>query len=266
MKWMHRDRLQAVIAKGIASGVIREVRNTASGPKLSKTVLQWDISGKCKVPVGRVLAARADSGSPDPKSLYLTLKVKCRKCDQCRDDRRYEWRMRIRNELRTSYRTWFGSMTFAPQGHFLMLTRARAKALARGVDPSEWSIRDEFLAREAEGYKEVQKFFKRVRKETALGPKALRYVVITEPHKSGLPHYHVLVHEKFHGQNVRHKCLNHHWKMGFCNFKLVEEERRGLYLAKYLQKDSSARVRPSGGYGQARAVPEGTGPKRLASF
>lgn len=263
MKWMHRDRLQAVIAKGIASGVIRELMYTHKGYKASKTVLSWDISGKCKVPQHRVLAARADRGSPDPKSLYLNLKVKCRKCDECRKARRNEWRDRMRNELRSSHRTWFGSMTLSPEAHFLMVTRARAKA---GHDANDWSTRDEFRARDSQAYKEVQKFFKRVRKETGLPAKSLRYVCITEAHKSGLPHYHVLVHEKFHGQNVRHKCLNHHWHLGFCNFKLVKDERQALYLAKYLSKDATARVRPSGYYGQVAKVAEAKPVSRLASF
>lgn len=264
---MHRDRLEGLIARGLADGIIREYRNTSKGSKLSKTSLHWDIAGRCKVPVHRVLAARADVGSPDPRSLYLTLKVKCRKCDDCRLVRQLAWRQRMRNEVRTSHRTWFGSLTLSPEMQFQMLTRARAAAIKGGWEPDrEWTVREEFLARDAQAYKEVQKFFKRVRKETALPPASLKYVVVTEAHKSGLPHFHVLVHEKFHGKHVRHKCLNHHWHLGFSNFKLLEDERQALYLAKYLSKDTTARIRPSGKYGSVEGVSGGTRSQKRASF
>src|SRR5205814_1472707 len=80
-----------------------------------------------------------------------------------------------------------------------------------------------------------------------------RYLLIAEAHKSGVPHFHMLLHEPDVANTVRHATLRDQWRYGFTNFKLVSDPRAAGYIAKYLAKDALARVRASKDYGSVGA-------------
>lgn len=92
---------------------------------------------------------------------------------------------------------------------------------------------------------ELTKYFKRLRKS---GLK-FRYVLVTEAHKDGYPHYHALIHEGF--SQIPKSRLQAEWPYGFTQFKLVKDAKAAYYITKYLVKDARTRIRASGKYGQS---------------
>lgn len=126
----------------------------------------------------------------------------------------------------------------------------------------------EFKARHEEISKEITRYLKRVRKESG----SFRYLIVCEAHKSGMPHYHGLIHE--HGNRVRWDALHDQWTLGISEIVLVKDgdlykevywehgKRKwrwtaeplaagqiARYCAKYLSKSVLARVRASQAYG-----------------
>lgn len=94
---------------------------------------------------------------------------------------------------------------------------------------------------------EITKYLKRVRKQSKC---SFRYLLVMEAHKSGLPHYHMFLHETPSGGEVPKRILKYQWHLGFTDFKLVDDaHRRADYICKYLAKSNLARVRASKGYG-----------------
>jgi hypothetical protein len=86
----------------------------------------------------------------------------------------------------------------------------------------------------------------------------MRFLLVAEAHKTGLPHYHALIHEVDPERPVRSRILRQQWTLGFSQCKLVaqgDETKSASYVAKYLAKSAAARVRASQGYGQ-NAVPD----------
>ena len=97
---------------------------------------------------------------------------------------------------------------------------------------------------------ELTKYFKRLRKS---GLK-FRYVLVTEAHKDGYPHYHALIHEV--SAQIPKSRLQADWPYGFTTFKLVKDTKAAYYITKYLVKDARTRIRASGKYGQSgRSLP-----------
>lgn len=94
--------------------------------------------------------------------------------------------------------------------------------------------------------REFTLFFKRLRKVT--GAK-IRYLLVAEQHKDGWPHYHALLHEK--GVAVTKRQLEHEWRLGFTQFKLVplDDPHVAGYVTKYIAKQALARIRASLRYG-----------------
>ena len=72
---------------------------------------------------------------------------------------------------------------------------------------------------------------------------------VVEAHKSGLPHVHLLVHDK---GDTTYRRLTDTWPLGFAHAKLVEGTAASRYVAKYLAKSALARVRASQGYGSTQ--------------
>lgn len=113
---------------------------------------------------------------------------------------------------------------------------------------------------------EVCKFLKRVRKggkylvnrggaelrEETQAPSQIRYMIAVERHKSGEPHFHLLVHETNPAVPITGKWLEHQWWHGFSKMKLAEKTH-AWYVAKYMAKEGSSvglRVRASRKYGE----------------
>ena len=165
------------------------------------------------------------------------------------------WIARAMHEVRAARRTWFGTFTLRPEAHYEMQCRAIAKASARSVASKDLSDEELLVLQTNEVASEMTKYLKRVRKSVALSG-ALRYLMVRENHKSGLPHYHMLLHESA-DIPIKHKVLVDCWPHGFTKFKLVgEDERAAFYVVKYLGKADGGRVRASIRYGRRGGAPD----------
>lgn len=240
---------------------VREYSRIASRALLSgaeqhsSSYIEWKASGSCESPVyvecntSTVGSVFADGGRLRTDRHTTEIWARCRKCAPCLRARAMYWRTQIRLETDAANRTWFGTLTLRPDEHFKALVRARLRLSRSGIDFDALSIDQQFGARHQVIGPDLTKFLKRVRKESAA---KLRYCLVAERHKSGLPHYHLVVHE-VGGQPVRHKTLQGQWKLGFSNWKLVDvndSAKSAAYVAKYLSKCAEARVRASKRYGQ----------------
>jgi hypothetical protein len=99
----------------------------------------------------------------------------------------------------------------------------------------------------------VTNYIKRLRKgdaSRAFEPVHMSYLLAVEPHKDWTPHYHVLVHEIAKLKPIRYRSLVGQWDHGHVKFNLVTSEESVRYVAKYLGKFATARVRASEHYGE----------------
>ncbi len=265
---MHLDRVRRLAGAALAAGASRR----------SLTEIEWNVAGSCSDAVTVQLHGRQDRdkrhtlvrpqdepavrfaaaialafgmAKPTAMPLWLTMHVPCRKCESCRRRRRNLWAARAVAETRNSARTWFGTLTLTPDWQYRMLCQAIADRRARAVEFETLSPEQQFIARHETIAREITKYLKRVRQQSEA---PLRFLLVAEKHKSGLPHYHILVHERDHMKPVRKAELTRQWTFGFTNWKLVDDASRAQYLCKYLGKDSSTRVRSSLRYGQADPV------------
>lgn len=171
--------------------------------------------------------------------------VACRRCQNCTRRRRRHWTARIVKELRQADRSWFGTLTVEPEQQYLAALRAERDCLRRGVRWSDMNSKERFNAIVQALAPDLTRWLKRVRKNSGA---YVRYCLVAEEHKSGLPHFHVVLHHR--AIPVRHKTLKEAWTLGFSDFKLVEEKLSvARYVAKYLAKALGARVRASTRYG-----------------
>lgn len=107
-----------------------------------------------------------------------------------------------------------------------------------------------FAAVRVQFLKEVQKYWKRLRKAGF----AFKYLLVFERHQSGLPHAHFLLHEQ--GGPMRKRRLEANWPWGFFQASLVggrarsaaAPDRASWYAVKYLTKSEQSRVVASRGY------------------
>lgn len=178
--------------------------------------------------------------------LELEMWTRCRKCEKCLRSRSRMWRARVLAEVRQWPRTWFGTITIRPDDHFWFWMKARERLRGRAVEIDAMTPEEQFIVRHHEISKALTKMLKRVRKNTGA---PIRYLIVCESHKSGLPHYHALVHECSTMLPVRHKQLAAEWPHGFTKWKLVHDHAEATYLCKYISKDARARVRASIRYG-----------------
>lgn len=269
--YQHLDAWKQVAARAYASGA--EVLNPG-GPGHGITRLRWDVAGRCKSPVYReYLGSEPERVSDARMAMFalgygdvrvyrrehdrkvyrrgpphvIELNVRCRRCEDCLAARARLWRMRAQAEIQSSARTWFGTLTLSPSEHFKVLSALRLRMAESGADFDTLDEADQFRARVRAIGAEITRWLKRVRKES--GAK-LRYCLVVERHKSGLPHWHVLIHEV--EGSVRERTLRKQWHLGFSMFKLVaqdEKQRAANYVAKYLSKSLLSKVRASKAYG-----------------
>lgn len=172
--------------------------------------------------------------------------VRCRKCENCLRARRARWARRIRHELDLATRSWFGTLTLDPQNQFYARAKAQIDCERKGWTWSRMSASQQHAWVVRTIGKDITLFLKRLRKNSGA---RLRYALVAEQHKSGDPHFHLVIHE--YETRVRHKTLKEAWHLGFTDFKLVEgKERAAWYVAKYLIKaGQGTRLRASAGYG-----------------
>lgn len=229
----------------------------------------WKASyaGNCRSPVHVFRDGVSLTKSPKSPRVYgvsterpqlAELEVRCRTCEPCLAARAAHWRLRAQAEYRAASRTWFGTLTLSPEQHFRVLSQARMAASRNGDDFDTFQTEAQFLARHRIISKMLTDYVKRVRFESGA---LLRFLCVAEAHKTGLPHYHMLVHEVTPADVVRHKTLKSQWRLGFSNWKLVETSQAAGYVCKYLSKSNLARVRASLDYGNPE-TPSGIAARR----
>lgn len=148
------------------------------------------------------------------------------------------WRERARYEIALAKRSWMVTLTFSPihlAGVLLAAKRPDARLIERSA------------------YAEVQKFFKRLRKNHPAAK--FRYLAVYERGEvTGRSHYHVLIHE-VGSRPVLKMHLESAWA-SHVHARLVDKEGDGApsYVTKYLTKSLDTPPRASARYGVARSV------------
>ena len=237
-KYVRTKDVWKLAARGLAYGATRK----------SVYLTEWNAAGRCSSPVTVQMTGRPYSDVSDliRASAGIDIEVRCRKCEACLKARGALWRDRAVTEVKASSRTWFGTLTLSSERQHHALCVARKVEALQGCDFDAFGDEEQFALRVAVIGKEITKFLKRVRKETQA---PFRYMLVAERHKSGDPHFHMLLHETSVDAPVRKCVLHRQWTWGFSSWKLAETEA-ALYVCKYLTKCSEARVRASLHYGQ----------------
>lgn len=240
----HIGDVRAVAAKALQSGGSLDRMSTVT----------WNVASTCEAPIliskGARPYASADGDfrwKPGKASrLDVDTWVRCRKCPRCLGARAKKWRLRAQAECLVASRTWFATLTLSPHEHYM--AKARASRADGGWNFDDQSEKDQFARRVRAISPDITKWLKRIRKESGA---PLRYLLVAEAHKSGLPHFHALVHEQSVDKPVRHATLRSQWRLGFSRFNLVEEgPYAARYVTKYLSKSALAKCRASVRYGQ----------------
>lgn len=248
-RWSHYDQVARIATKALAKG----------GRRVSPGLVEWDIGADCEAPKMVFLVGRKEALFADDKwrqadqvgqiTLELNMWTRCRQCRKCLAHRASLWRGRMRAEMGMASRTWFGTLTLRPDAHELAFRKACVRLTRSAVDFDRLSEREQFAERCKEISPEITRYLKRVRKNSGA---AVRHIVVSEAHQSGLPHFHALIHE--YGGSVERRLLDAAWPLGFTKWRLASDERNeAAYLAKYLSKSNIARVRASLRYGQGPA-------------
>lgn len=180
--------------------------------------------------------------APESIPQLVEMQVPCRKCENCLRRRSAHWRMRAIAVVKQSNRTWFGTLTLNPDQHFRVAAACRIAAARNGDDFDMFPPERQFAERHRCISREITLYLKRLRKYSGA---EIKFLCVVEAHKTGLPHYHMLVHEVKAAPHVRHKLLTAQWRVGFSQWKLVTEDRQVSYVTKYLAKSMQARVRAS---------------------
>ena len=190
------------------------------------------------------------------RGILSRYKVRCRKCGPCRRAMRNYWGYAAMEQTRRSAaeggRTWFGTLTCDADWQTELLLRA----MKRSKEPSAewWKVEqcgERYRRVCAEFLREVQKYWKRLRNDGH----SFKYLAVFEPHKSGKPHCHFLLHE-LKGDSILKRELRDRWPCGFIGAKLVggtarqapDIDKAAWYAVKYLSKCNQTRVRASRDY------------------
>ena len=239
------------------------------GERYSLHEIRWDCSGGCEAPVRVLFEGRPEArpfthlgarglhtrqfvhyadGFDRDQLMSVLMLTRCRRCRVCLRARQFAWSQRAKFELGNSARTWFGTLTLRADEQYLAELRARRDLRGRSVDFDKLSPEAQFKARHNAVSPELTKWLKRVRKESGA---SARYLLVAEAHKSGLPHYHVLIHEVGDRDRIGERVLRRQWKLGHSKFNLVDagDPKAAHYVCKYLSKAAEARVRASVRYG-----------------
>lgn len=186
-----------------------------------------------------------------PGAITLEVPARCRRCPECLTHRRRLWTARAMDMCRVARRTWFGTLTVRPDDRFKLRLRAEQKRLwAGGEAMGHLDATEQFRLLALELGSEATRWLKRLRSSVEGD---FRYLLVTEEHKTGDPHIHLLLHE--FGPPIPKRVLEAQWRYGFSHWRLVGEDARAAsYACKYLSKDLRTRVRASLGYGQTDAI------------
>lgn len=176
---------------------------------------------------------------------------RCRKCENCLAHRRRLWTARASDELKAAHRTWFATLTIRPEDRFVASMHAASTAARAGHGSwTSMSAENQFRYLVKHLNTEIDKYLKRVRKNGA----PFRYLLVSEAHKDGFPHFHLLIHEA--ALPLTKRLLENNWRLGYSQFRLVNnaDPRSAFYVCKYLAKSALTRVRASKRYGRAELI------------
>ena len=229
------DSVRRLAADALAYGAHR--------PSLG--LIEWDVGAYCDEPVtveviGRGYGSRGFNVNPGTLTVIMT-GLPCRKCVRCLRVRRAQWSDRAMKEIASAERTWFCTFTLKPEVHHATFMDQMARKTSKGWLDSDFDdAQREFLTRCHGGLDLVTKFWKNLRKPQAgEEPIRIKYLVTCERHKSGLPHFHALIHER--AGSCTYRRIESRWtRYGFMKANLVHEvgERKAArYVTKYVAKD-----------------------------
>lgn len=241
--------LWGLAAKALVSGGVRE-------PGTHR--IQWNIAGRCvRPPVVDLAATEAHRLDEVDRFAWITLQVPCRKCAQCLKSRSRLWAARGTLEILTWPRNYLVTITLSPEEHLRALYRAIERLEREGVKWDTLSGDRQWAYRCAEVGRMHKLYLKRVRFEM---DRTIRYMVVAEAHKTGLPHLHMLFHEceSFTADAWDTACvLKSQWPYGHVDVSgLGQDPKAAWYATKYLHKSGLARVRASQEYGELPGTAE----------
>lgn len=143
--------------------------------------------------------------------LIRGLQRPCGKCVECFSWWREKWIRRAALEVEFASKSWYCTFTHRP-----------------GTNTE---------------YSDIQKFFKRLRKNTG---EKVTYLCVLERGSKGTKrlHWHLFIHG-----NVTWRQIDKEWKLGFNKMNIIKKGRKGVrsYVLKYVTKQ--AKPRTSQGYG-----------------
>lgn len=235
---------------------------------LTRASWQWDISGDCRKPVIVSCFYRSYT-EPDHKRVAkqqmskgrhtLEMHVRCRKCPECKGQRRRMWAARSIVEHSRAMRTWFCTLTFKPEVVLKSKYAAILSCSRRAVDYDSLNTLEQFAEDVKIHNEHLTLFLKRLRKRIADREKQrghpvpknfLRYVACAEAHKSGVVHFHINIYECHLTAQVKWKDIAKAWmQYGHMKANLVTSLSRACYASKYVSKNLEVRVRASQGFG-----------------
>ena len=203
---------------------------------------------------GQMPEGLRERSSDDPYRA-VDLVLRCRHCAPCLRYRASVWRHKCATEFNKTAsigaRTWFFTWTCSPEWQYKFLAEGLRKSREKASLPR--NEKEEFAIRHAAIGCAITRALKRLRKKIGVAG-AFKYIIVCERHKSGLPHYHGLLHEQSTVAPIRKAYLNGLWPHGFANYKLAEAVH-SRYVTKYLMKSAEARVRASLHYGGSGDTP-----------
>lgn len=251
------DDVLRIAAKAVSASPLTVQREWTwvDGVPVLKRSLTASVCGKCTNPQTREFYSRHTRPAQlraggKQKPMTVILNVRCRHCGWCKTQRRNAWAVRALTEFGQASRTWFVTLTLRPEEAYRFLTLARMQVGDLSTDGERL-----FSAYVRVLGPELTKFIKRVRKNSGA---PIRYIAVAEPHKSGVPHFHILMHEVDENRPLLKRHINvspddpnrPNWPLGFSNVKLADDARSVWYLCKYLAKDVRTRIRASVFYGK----------------
>lgn len=239
--------------------LFRQAVHHKNGKRLSLTQAEWDLAGSCEQP--RTMDIWARPTQPERTTMSVILHTRCRRCPACLRQRSAHWRDAASIEIARASRTWFGTLTLSPANQQKSLELARRALDRKGGDLDQRPPEAVFAAQCRVAGAWVTTYLKRVRKQSQA---PLRYLLVWEAHKSGLPHAHMLLHERDPARPVTKRILDEQWPWGFTKWKLVDDNdsKAAGYICKYLAKSMMTRVRGSIRYGQLLEAEYGLDPNR----
>ena len=270
---------------------LERVRRALSlgSPQRGRTVY-WNLSAASKHPCQRpvylaTLEGQKDAAGylPHPRKGrpigFIEVSGRCRKCDACGEYRRRLWIAKaISEQKHAPGRTWFVTLTANPEMRRDVDYRAKGLAFRAGKGLVEEHKLFPWRARVMKT--EGAAFMKRLRERTSrhhtarlaseasrigfsdkpkwrrLRPR-LRFMAVTEAHKDGNCHLHLLIHEWTPALPCRWVDIEAAWgphMRGFMTAELVKGSA-APYVSKYLGKGMEATVHASIRYGSLTVGP-----------